>query len=356
MSKQYRTLGHIPYTSADAESYYGPVKFHTMEKKLPLRVLSEEDWAFWQENGYVVIKQAISRDAALATLDFSFDFLGYSKTDPDTWYQLPDFKTVRQSETHAIGLMEAYHHQLLWDNRQNQRVYDAFVDVWDTDELWVSLDRVNMNPPNIRNRKINPFIHWDINTTENPMPLRIQGVLAINDSSPKQGGFQCIPSLFKEYDEWVKTQPEDRSPIIPELSAHHKIIVPQLEAGDLLIFNGLLAHGIAANFTENEMRAIQYMAMMPAIEEHQDLINERVYSWATNNTPTWNESLVGDPVKHEKERYGQASLTPLGEKLLGKTSWQTGESLVDVNALLEEKSKGGRTPETLMVKKETESA
>jgi hypothetical protein len=39
-----------------------------------LRVLSEEDWAFWQYNGYIVIKQAVSREQAAATAAFLWEF------------------------------------------------------------------------------------------------------------------------------------------------------------------------------------------------------------------------------------------------------------------------------------------
>ena len=31
---------------------------------MPLRVLSEEDWAFWIENGYIVIKNAVPKESA----------------------------------------------------------------------------------------------------------------------------------------------------------------------------------------------------------------------------------------------------------------------------------------------------
>ena len=27
------------------------------------------------------------------------------------------------------------------------RVYDAFVDIWDREDLWVTIDRANLNPP-----------------------------------------------------------------------------------------------------------------------------------------------------------------------------------------------------------------
>ena len=40
----------------------------------PLRVLSEEDWKFWIENAYVVIKNAVPREQAKATADFLWEF------------------------------------------------------------------------------------------------------------------------------------------------------------------------------------------------------------------------------------------------------------------------------------------
>jgi hypothetical protein len=61
--------------------------------------------------------------------------------------------------------------------------------------------------------------------------------------------------------------------------------------------------------------------MMPALESHEELRRSRVESWRTLSTPDWNATLVGDADKHESLRYGRAELTELGEKLLGKTSW-----------------------------------
>ena len=50
-------------------------------------------------------------------------------------------------ELNGTGMVEIYNHQYLWDNRMEQRVYDAFVDIWDMEELWVTIDRANLNPP-----------------------------------------------------------------------------------------------------------------------------------------------------------------------------------------------------------------
>ena len=99
---------------------------------------------------------------------------------------------------------------------------------------------------------------------------------------------------------------------------------PDLQAGDLLIFNGLLAHGVAPNQSERGVRAVQYLSMMPALEEHTVLRDSRVHSWRTLATPDWNGTLLGDARRPEAERYGPAELNPLGRKLLGLDSWTGG--------------------------------
>lgn len=104
------------------------------------------------------------------------------------------------------------------------------------------------------------------------------------------------------------------------------MVRPELGAGDLLIWNGLLAHGVARNTSDNGVRAVQYLSMMPALESHDELRRSRVESWRRLGTPDWNRTLVGDATRHESLRYGTAALNGLGEKLLGLTSWNERES------------------------------
>ena len=148
----HRAASRVPYFSSDGETYLAQTPLRDLKKTVPLRVLSEEDFAFWQTYGYVVVKQAIPASAARSLLDFAWDFQGLDPDRPDTWYEEREFRSDLDRDLHIYGFVEAYHHQLLWDSRQAQRVYDAFVDVWDCEELWVTLDRLNLNPPNVKNR------------------------------------------------------------------------------------------------------------------------------------------------------------------------------------------------------------
>ncbi|MCC3766744.1 phytanoyl-CoA dioxygenase family protein [Streptomyces sp. UNOC14_S4] len=328
----HRAPSDVPYFSADGETYLAQTQLRDLKKRRPLRVLSEEDFALWQTYGYVVVKQAVPADAARRLLDFAWDFQGLDPDRPDTWYTKREFRSDLDRDLYVYGFVEAYHHQLIWDSRQTRRVYDAFVDVWDCEELWVTLDRLNLNPPNVGNRDrklIAPTetgfdieLHWDVDTSLGVLPQRVQGIIALNDTAPELGGFQCCPELFKRFERWRALQPGDRDPIRPRVDRDEMPVVrPELAAGDLLIFNGLLAHGVAPNTSADGVRAVQYLSMMPALETHRALRRSRVDSWRTLSTPAWNPTLLGDAVTHESLRYGKAELNELGAKLLGLEPW-----------------------------------
>ena len=129
-----------------------------IQKKLPLRVLSETDWQHWIKKGYVVVKNAVSAADCRRLENALWEFDEKDPNDPTTWYA-PQRRPHVRAELNNVGMTEIYHHQAMWDNRQAQRVYDAFVDIWDQEEPWVAIDRANINPP--KKIKTNPagFIH-----------------------------------------------------------------------------------------------------------------------------------------------------------------------------------------------------
>jgi len=299
-------------TSPKSSSY--PLR--TSKDGLPLRVLSEEDWEFWRYNGYIVIKGAISKEEAAATAQFIWEFEEKNPKDPSTWYteQNPD---LQMKELAYTGMVECYNNQKLWNNRMSQRVYDAFVDVWGREDLWVTIDRCNLNFPVKPGHEYKGFIHWDYDPEEKPQ--QVQGVLALVDQTDERmGGFQCIPELFRTYDTWKLTQPKDRHRFLPDTSGFTPTKV-KMEAGDLLIFNSSQPHGIRRN-DSNKPRLAQYISMMPAEEEDQQLVEWRVDSWKNRIAPQ-GYAFPGDPRNWEQTKYPTAKLNELGEKLLGLRRW-----------------------------------
>ena len=314
MENQHQDIPGNPSTAKSSS-----VKLRQTASPATLRVLTMEQWDFWRENGYVVVKQAVSRQQAQQTADFLWEFEDKDPDDPATWYTAPRAE-MKMKELAGTGMVEVYNHQQLWNNRQARRVYDAFVDIWGTDQLWVTIDRANLNFPIRPGYQYRGFIHWDYDPDTKPQ--NVQGVLALADQTdPNMGGFQCIPWLYRNYDSWKLAQPTDRDHFQPDLTGlEDKIVKVPLEAGDLLIFNSSEPHGIRPNHSRDKVRIAQYISMMPAQEDNEDLRQWRIRSWRERQAPE-GYAFPGDPRGWERTRYGTAELSELGEKLLGLRGW-----------------------------------
>jgi hypothetical protein len=305
----------IPGNPSTAKS--SATKLNDRSNGKPLRVLTEADWHFWINNGYIVIKNAVPKEQAEATARFLWEFEEKDPNDSETWYAPPRAE-MQMKELTNTGMVEVYNHQQLWNNRQMQKVYDAFVDIWGTEKLWVTIDRANLNFPIRPGFEYKGFIHWDYDP--DTKPVNVQGVLALADQDDENmGGFQCLPELFRTYETWKLTQPEDRNHFKPDTTGFEMEKV-KMQAGDLLIFNSLQPHGIRPNNSINKVRIAQYISMMPAEEENESLCEWRVKSWRHRIAPE-GYAFPGDPRNWEKTKYGTADLNELGKKLLGLEKW-----------------------------------
>ncbi len=291
---------------------------HLIQKQLPLRVMSGADWAHWTTKGYIIIRQAVPQANVerLAKVLWAFD--EKDPDNPDTW-DAPQRREHKMKELNNTGMLEIYNHQALWDNRMEQRVYDVFVDIWDRTDLWVTIDRANLNPP--KKVKGNPdgFVHWDVDTSLDPLPIGVQGVLSLMPQDAQTGGFQCVPYLFEHFEEWKATQPADRDPMHPDMTGLTRENI-EMEPGDLLIFNSLLAHGVRPNHSDNRPRMAQYISMHPAEPDNLAERDERIRLWREQDHPQ-RDAFPGDPRDWEKKNAEVATLTELGEKLLGARDW-----------------------------------
>lgn len=306
----------IPGNPSTATS--SKIKLNDRSSGAPLRVLSEADWQFWVENGYVIIKQAVPKENADRLAKLLWEFEEKDPNDPATWYA-PARAEMKMKELTNSGMVELYNHQYEWDNRQYPRVYDSFADIWGTEKLWVTIDRANLNLPVQPGFEFKGFIHWDYDPETKPQ--NVQGVLALADQTDENmGGFQCIPELYRTYDTWKLTQPADRDHFKPDITGLELVKV-KMEAGDLLIFNSTQPHGIRPNRSKDKVRMAQYISMMPAQEENEELRQWRVTSWRERQAPE-GYAFPGDPRNWEKTRYQTANLTELGEKLLGLRKWE----------------------------------
>ena len=280
------------------------------------RVLSWAEWQCWQENGYLVIPNLIPKQQCKDLIDVICEFLGVKKEQPESWYLMSPRSEKNLTLKSLQGMTELYHHQAMWNNRQYPRLYDAFVDLWGTEELWVTIDRVNMNLPNRDGWQNDGFLHWDIDLANRDHVRNIQGVLSLNDNDIDMGGLQIVPDLYKQLDDWLKCQSKDRSRIIRE-KLEFDVVNVLSKAGDLVIWDSRMAHGTSPN-SSNQPRFAQYISMCPAEPEDGELLEIRLESFDNRIGPR----KCGMPGSIIEACFGpKPTLTELGQRLLGSLSW-----------------------------------
>ncbi len=279
-------------------------------------LFSAQDRDFFKENGYVILRNAVPLDHTNAVIAAMEEYLGIDINNPEDWYR----GAVKPS-----GMVELYQQQALWDNRQYPRIHQGFAELFGDEKLWVSMDRVNLKAPQHPEHPEHDhkgFIHWDIDTSL-PLSFRMQGVLCLTDTSADMGGFQCVPEIYQNWDAWVKSQPADRNPRSPDLG-NAKIVPVPANAGDLIIWETMLAHGNGHNVSQRP-RLAQYITMFLAphgslTPEQEETRQSRIGSWRDRRPPeqAW---ATGDPEAWEQKHSKTAELTPLGRKLLGLDLW-----------------------------------
>ena len=269
--------------------------------------LTDQDRAFFEENGYLILRNAVPKQNCDAVIEDIFSFLQMTPNDRDDWYRPP---------LHPGGNVELYHTRSMWNNRQHPRIHEAFAELWGTAKLQCSIDRVGFKVPA---HPAHPgwadglCLHWDYYDVEHlPMPFGLQGVLCLTDTAADQGGFHCVPGGHKQL---TRTPRPGEVLKAPDLKALTPTPVPA-NGGDLIIWHRALPHGNGRNRSTHP-RLAQYITMRPAGENRDDERRLRVASWKQRCAKKEADPSRADSLPEPADIH----LTPLGRRLLGVDRW-----------------------------------
>ena len=242
--------------------------------------------------------------------------VGADPADRGTWY--PD------GLVSGAGMVEMYHYQSMWDVRQLPALHRVFSEIHGTDALWVSLDRTNFKPPFDAAHPhfaFRGFIHWDTDITRYPdTHFAVQGVVALADTTAEMGGFQCVPTLYRDLAGYLQRRREAGADLQRVDVTGHEVVPVPLRAGDLVVWSTLMPHGNGENRSDR-VRLAQYVSMGRAHPDNEAARERRIASWRTNG-PAPGKPFPGDPRHIEEARSEPARLTALGRRLLGIDPWE----------------------------------
>ncbi|KAI9661857.1 MAG: hypothetical protein M1821_009096 [Bathelium mastoideum] len=256
--------------------------------QLELPDLAGKSYGDWRDdfhkNGFAIIRNVISRERAAYYRQRQIDWLqsfklGFDPNNEETWTQehLPvSFKG---------GMYFAYsstHEDFVWEARMEPGVQKAFSDLWDTDELLVSFDGMNVTLPRQKDLTWSPWPHCDQNPRKKGLHC-VQGLLNYAPNGPKDGGLLLMKGSSKLYDEFFQetramAKHEDAPPdelefrdlfIFTEQDVKWfedhgcELIKTCLEPGDLVLWDSRTMH-YACWPEGQQIRHAQYICMTPA--------------------------------------------------------------------------------------------
>jgi hypothetical protein len=208
-------------------------------------VLGADALAHWDAHGYVILPDAISADEIEAVKALLWQVIEASPDDVESWFT---------AKTNGI-MVPHFQSPALEAARRSPRVHKAFAQLWGSENLWVTIDRIGFNPPVRPDR---PFagsdIHWDASLVQ-PIPFHTQAVLYLTDTEEDQGAFRCVPGFHKRIDDWLAGL-NGANPREVDLSADVKHVAGR--AGDLIIWRQDLPHAASPNRSDKP-RLAQYL-------------------------------------------------------------------------------------------------
>ena len=219
-------------------------------------VLTDEDLACWDEQGYVVLRQAITEEERRAAERTVYAHVDAMPENRESWYS--------GDGRHGI-MVELIQHPALEAARRSPRIHKAFAQLWGTADLWPSADRCGFHPPQREGYPFpGPDLHWDLDFGE-PLAFGTQGILYLADTPAEQGALTVVPGFHKRLPEWLAALDPGLDPQQQDLHALGTRPIAA-QGGDMVIWHEWLPHGSRPNLGERP-RVVQYLNLMGSVTD-----------------------------------------------------------------------------------------
>lgn len=246
---------------------------------------SNSDPLPWQQDlekfGFAVVKAVWPKDEAAAIKD---DLLKWQHT-----------YTQQTPATHGIQLHpDVAHLPTVWRVREDERIAKVFQDIWKTDDLLVSFDRVNISIPKPNHSK--GWLHLDQSKLKRGLWC-VQGFLNCAPCGPNGGGLVVLQDSHKYFEDFCREHYDDM-----DTADWHKLTPSQItwfeqrgckpvkvccDEGDVVLWDSRTVHH-AVFPSEDVTRTCVYVSMMPrALATVKDLANKRKALEQVRATSHW---------------------------------------------------------------------
>ncbi|MBV8252623.1 MAG: phytanoyl-CoA dioxygenase family protein [Chitinophaga sp.] len=233
-----------------AAKYEAWITGGTEKAQVTAVLLSEEQKAFWQTNGYLRISGLLPDQLCDDVVAVICDTMRIDKQRQETWYP---------NDPNWHGLMlQVYQHPALAAIRNHPPLKQLFAELYGTHQLIANTDKVSYNPPETDTWKFrHENIHWDIDPLQ-PLSLYIQGLIYLEDVPESRGPLKVVPGFHHQYEDYIAQFPDFTEAQLAIRQHPGAVKIPG-KKGDVLLWQHTLPHCATAN-RDILPRFVQYIS------------------------------------------------------------------------------------------------
>ncbi|CAG8070561.1 unnamed protein product [Penicillium olsonii] len=291
-------------------------------------------------DGYAVVKGAIAKEKALKYADEMYSWLegfelGFDRNDPST---VQKDKLPVLNEKGMVLHYALPHENFVWAVRSEPGVIGAFEKIYDSEDLIVSFDAINIQFPNRTDVPPNtPWPHQDQDPKKHGFRC-MQGLVNLLPNGPDDGGLIVCPGAHLLSEQFHKEMADEE--LIPAwtpewygftdrgmkwLEDHGcKWVKVCAEPGDLLLWDSRTPH-YNLSPKKNQPRLAIYTCYMPVADATQDDLRRKKDAFDRRvGTTHWpNAKHTGSNVAQRNgEEDPHNRLRPLVEPVLGERAFK----------------------------------
>lgn len=251
------TVQFLYFEKPDFETFKAWINHQKKDKNtvaaVTNNVLSEQDLQFWEKNGYVIVKNAVSKEDCEDTVEAIWNYLEMNPDKSETWY-------TRHKDQKGL-MLNFSDHETLNKNRFSPRIKKAYEQLYNSDKIYNTIDKVSFNPPETKDFTfLGSPLHWDISLKQ-PITFGFQGLLYLTDCGINDGAFHCVPGFHNKINDWLKSLEPNENPRNKAIETLKPKAITA-NAGDFIIWNNTLPHCASAN-KGTSPRMVQYLTYLP---------------------------------------------------------------------------------------------
>lgn len=243
-----------------------------------------------RDKGYAVVKGAIPHERAVEyqqrALKWLTSFgLPLDLNDPNTWVaeNMPVQSKLNTFDNYCVA-----HEKFMWDARMEPGVVDAFSKVWNTNELLVSFDSLNITLPGRKDKPTRaPWPHVDQSPFKRGLHC-IQGIINLSHVGDEDGSLMVMPGSNTHNAEFFDTQTDRSSwPSIDWRRFSEEEMKwfenrglnackVKAEPGDLILWDSRTVHwGAEPTANSKTIRTVIYVSYSPAKLATKEALEEK---------------------------------------------------------------------------------